>query len=167
MAVGSWQGRCSYPLCGIGVDSVGSGTVKALNFCLNEHACRLKDKPEAGSVEQAYHYSAKTWSETEASEHCQDHSGNFEAENEKLKAAIAEATKTLTAYVEREREAAIKSILEKTTLGKDELEKLDLTQLRLIEKGVDNVKGTVKSVRSAGAGDSEDTRLTIGCLYHK
>jgi hypothetical protein len=92
----------------------------------------------------------------------------LEAENEKLKATMIEATKTLTAYVEKEREAAIKSILEKTTLAKDELEKLDLAQLRLIQKGADNVKGTVKSVRSAGATTSEDeNRLTVGCLYHK
>jgi len=92
----------------------------------------------------------------------------LEAENEKLKATITEATKTLTAYVERERETAIKSILEKTTISKDELEKLDLTQLRLIEKGVDNVKGTVKNVRSAGNAQCEgENRLTVGCLYHR
>jgi outer membrane protein TolC len=92
----------------------------------------------------------------------------LEAENEKLKAAMTQATKTLTAYVERERETAIKTILEKTTLSKDELEKLDLTQLRLIEKGVDNVKGTVKNVRSARATTGEDeNRLTVGSLYHR
>ncbi|MEM3356568.1 MAG: hypothetical protein QW166_01940 [Candidatus Bathyarchaeia archaeon] len=92
----------------------------------------------------------------------------LEAENEKLKVTITEATKTLTAYVEREREAAIKSILEKTTLSKDELEKLDLLQLRLIEKGVDSIKGTVKNVRSAGTATGEgENRLTVGCLYHK
>jgi molecular chaperone GrpE (heat shock protein) len=92
----------------------------------------------------------------------------LEAENEKLKATMTEATKTLTAYVEKEREAAIKSILEKTVLSKDELEKLDLSQLRLVQKGIDSVKGTVKNVRSAGAVTSEDeNRLTVGCLYHK
>ena len=90
----------------------------------------------------------------------------LEAENEKLKTTMTEATKTLTAYVEKEREAAIKSIMEKTTLSKDELEKLDLAQLRLIQKGADNVKGTVKNVRSAGA-TTEDNRLTVGCLYHR
>ena len=91
----------------------------------------------------------------------------LEAENGKLKATMTEATKTLTAYVEREREAAIKSIMEKTTLSKDELEKLDLAQLRLIQKGADTIKGTVKNVRSAGADTTEDNRLTVGCLYHK
>jgi len=40
------------------------------------------------------------------------------AENEKLKTTMTEATKTLTAYVEKEREATIKSIMEKTTLSK-------------------------------------------------
>jgi hypothetical protein len=91
----------------------------------------------------------------------------LEAENEKLKTTMTEATKTLTAYVEKEKEAAIKAILEKTTLSKDELEKLDLAQLRLVQKGIDSVKGTVKNVRSAGVGDSEENRLTVGCLYHK
>jgi prefoldin subunit 5 len=92
----------------------------------------------------------------------------LEAENEKLKATMAEATKTLTAYVEKEREAAIKTILDKTTISKNELEKLDLTQLRLIEKGINSVKGTVKNIRSAGANTSEDENtLTVGCLYHK
>jgi hypothetical protein len=85
MAVGSWHGRCSYPLCGIGVD-----TLKGADPYPNEHSCRLKDpetlnivgngerkrndktyrvifgkpkdKPEAGSVEQAYRYPVKTWS---------------------------------------------------------------------------------------------------------
>jgi hypothetical protein len=101
VAVGSWQGRCSYPLCGIGVD-----TLKGADPYPNEHSCRLKDpetlnivgsgerkhngktyrviygkpkdKPEAGSVEQAYRYPIKTWNETEARKHCQDHGGNFE-----------------------------------------------------------------------------------------
>jgi len=101
VAVGSWQGRCSYPLCGIGVD-----TLKGADPYPNEHACRLrepetldivgsgerkhngktyrviygkpKDKPDAGSVEQAYRYPVKTWSEAEARKHCQDHGGNFE-----------------------------------------------------------------------------------------
>jgi prefoldin subunit 5 len=92
----------------------------------------------------------------------------LEAENEKLKTTMTEATKTLTAYVERERELAIKSILEKSTLSKEELEKLDLAQLRLVQKGIDSVKGTVKNVRSAGATIGEgENRLTVGCLYHK
>jgi hypothetical protein len=101
VAVGSWQGRCSYPLCGIGVD-----TLKGADPYLNEHSCRLrdpetlnivgsgerkhngktyrviygkpKDKPEAGSVEQAYRYPVKTWNEAEARKHCQDHGGSFE-----------------------------------------------------------------------------------------
>jgi hypothetical protein len=102
VAVGSWQGRCSYPLCGIGVD-----TLKGADPYPNEHACRLrepetlnivgsgerkhngktyrviygkpKEKPEAGSVEQAYRYPVKTWNEAEARKHCQDHGGNFES----------------------------------------------------------------------------------------
>jgi len=38
----------------------------------------------------------------------------LEAENEKLKQAIAEAMQTLSVYVEKEKEAAIKAILEKS-----------------------------------------------------
>ena len=103
VAVGSWTGRCSYPLCGIGID----GKLKGANPYPNEHSCRLRDpetldivgsgerkhngktyrvifgkpkgKPEAGSVEQAYRYPVETWSEDEARNHCQDHGGNFEA----------------------------------------------------------------------------------------
>ena len=102
VAVGSWQGRCSYPLCGIGVDN----KLKGANPYPNEHSCRLrnpetldivgsgerkhngktyrvifgkpKDKPNAGSVEQAYRYPVETWSESEARKHCQAHRGTFE-----------------------------------------------------------------------------------------
>jgi len=91
----------------------------------------------------------------------------LEAENEKLKATMTEATNTLTAYVEKEKEAAIKSILEKANLCEDELKKLDLAQLKLVQKSIDSVKGSVKNIRSAGAGNTEDTGLTVGCLYHK
>jgi hypothetical protein len=101
VAVGSWQGRCSYPACGIGLNThVGA------NPYPNEHACRLRDpktldivgsgtrqhngktyriifgkpkgKPEAGSIEQAYRYPIKIWSEAEAREHCKAHGGTFE-----------------------------------------------------------------------------------------
>jgi len=102
VAVGDWTGRCSYPACGIGVD-----TLKGADPYQNEHACRLRDpdtlnvvgsgerehngktyrviygKPkgekDAGSVEQAYRYPDKTWTEAEARKHCQDHDGTFEA----------------------------------------------------------------------------------------
>jgi hypothetical protein len=103
VAVGSWTGRCSYPLCGIGIN----GKLKGANPYPNEHSCRLRDpetldivgsgerkhngktyrviygKPkgekEAGSVEQAYRYPVETWSEAEARSHCKDHGGSFEA----------------------------------------------------------------------------------------
>jgi hypothetical protein len=102
VAVGSWTGRCSYPLCGIGID----GKLKGANPYPNEHSCRLKDpetlnivgsgerkhdgktyrvifgKPkgeeDAGSVEQAYRYPVESWSEGEARKHCQAHDGRFE-----------------------------------------------------------------------------------------
>jgi hypothetical protein len=103
VAVGSWTGRCSYPLCGIGID----GKLKGANPYPNEHSCRLRDpetldivgsserkhngktyrviygKPKgeekAGSVEQAYRYPVETWSESEARNHCKNHGGSFEA----------------------------------------------------------------------------------------
>jgi hypothetical protein len=101
VAVGDWLGRCSYPACGIGVDAL-----KGADPYPNEHACRLRDpdtldivgsgehehngktyrviygKPkgekDAGSLEQAYRYPVKTWTEAEARNHCQDHEGTFE-----------------------------------------------------------------------------------------
>jgi hypothetical protein len=70
----------------------------------NEHACRLIDpktlkmvgsqdrkhegktyrilfgvKPDGGSVEQAYRYPIKGWTEAAAAAHCKDHKGSFEA----------------------------------------------------------------------------------------
>lgn len=102
VAVGSWQGRCNYPVCGIGIN----GKLKGANPYPNEHACRLRDpgtldivgseerkhngktyrvifgkpkgKPKAGSVEQAYRYPVKSWSESEAHKHCKAHDGSFE-----------------------------------------------------------------------------------------
>ena len=91
----------------------------------------------------------------------------LEAENEKLKATMAEATKTLAGYVEKEKEVAIKNIIQKANFSEDELKKLDLPQLKLMQKTVDSVKGTVKNIRSAGEGNSEESGLTVGCLYHK
>jgi hypothetical protein len=101
VAVGSWRGRCSYPLCGIGVD-----TLRGADPYPNEHSCRLRDpktldivgsgerkhdgksyrviygKPkgekDAGSVEQAYRYPVEIWSEAEARKHCEAHDGSFE-----------------------------------------------------------------------------------------
>lgn len=66
----------------------------------------------------------------------------LETENEKLRATIAEAMNTLTAYVEKERQATVRQILEKANLCEDELEKLDLSQLKLLLKGIDSVRGT-------------------------
>jgi len=91
----------------------------------------------------------------------------LENENEKLKATMAEATKTLTAYVEKEKESAVKAILEKANLCEEELKKLDLAQLKLVLKSVDSVKGTVKNIRSAGAEGRSESGLTVGDLFHK
>jgi chromosome segregation ATPase len=91
----------------------------------------------------------------------------LEAENEKLKTAIAEATETLVGYVEKEKEAAIKDILEKANFCEDELKRLDLAQLKLVQKSVNSVKGTVKNIRSAGAEGRSESGLTVGDLYHK
>ena len=91
----------------------------------------------------------------------------FEAENEKLRQTITEAMQTLTAYVEREKQAAIKDILQKANFSEDELKRLDLAQLKLVQKSVDSVKGTVKNIRSAGPEGRSDSGLTVGDLYHK
>jgi hypothetical protein len=91
----------------------------------------------------------------------------LESENEKLKTAIAEATETLVGYVEKEKEAAIRDILEKANFSEDELKRLDLAQLKLVLKAVNNVKGTVKNIRSAGAEGRSESGLTVGDLYHK
>jgi len=91
----------------------------------------------------------------------------LEAENEKLKKTIEEAMQTLAGYVEKEKEAAIKDILEKANFCEDELKKLDLAQLKLVQKSVNSVKGTVKNIRSAGAEGRSDSGLTVGDLYHK
>ena len=91
----------------------------------------------------------------------------FEAENQKLRQTIAEALQTLTAYVEKEKQTAIKDILEKANFSEDELKRLDLAQLKLVQKSVDSVKGTVKNIRSAGAEGRSESGLTVGDLYHK
>lgn len=92
----------------------------------------------------------------------------LEAENERLRQALGEAGDTLKAYVEKEKAIAIKQILEKANWNREELERLDLPQLKLIQKSIDSVKGTVKNIRSAGAGSSKrDSGLTVGDLYHK
>jgi predicted RNase H-like nuclease (RuvC/YqgF family) len=91
----------------------------------------------------------------------------LEAENERLRETIGKAEDTLKAYVNHERNVAIKSILDKTNWSKDELEKMDLPSLRLILKAVDSVKGTVKNIRSVASSTTENSKLTVGCLYHK
>jgi predicted RNase H-like nuclease (RuvC/YqgF family) len=89
------------------------------------------------------------------------------SENQKLRKTLDEASKTLQLYVDREKEATIKVIMEKANWSKDELEKMDLPTLRLIVKAVDSVKGTVKNIRSAATTQTKDSGLTVGCLYHK
>jgi len=92
----------------------------------------------------------------------------LDAENQKLRQTLDEASKTLKVYVDREKDATVRAIMEKANWGKDELDKMDLPQLKLVEKAVDSAKGTVKNIRSAGATTSKDEqKLTVGCLYHK
>jgi len=92
----------------------------------------------------------------------------LDGENQKLRKTLDEASKTLKVYVDREKEATVKAIMEKADWSKDELDKMELPQLKLILKAVDSAKGTVKNIRSAGAAASEDeNKLTVGCLYHK
>jgi predicted RNase H-like nuclease (RuvC/YqgF family) len=91
----------------------------------------------------------------------------LDEENSKLRKTLDEASKTLQVYVDREKEATIKAIMEKANWSKDELNKMDLPALRLILKAVDSVKGTVKNIRSVATAETKDNALTVGCLYHK
>jgi len=92
----------------------------------------------------------------------------LDTENQKLRQTLDEASKVLKAYVDREKEATIKAIMEKANWNKEDLDKMDLPQLKLVEKAIDSAKGTVKNIRSAGAEASEsEGKLTVGCLYHK
>lgn len=92
----------------------------------------------------------------------------LDSENQKLRETLDEASRTLKVYVDREKEATIKTIMDKADWNKDDLEKMDLPQLKLIAKAVDSVKGTVKNIRSAvSAANEDENKLTVGCLYHK
>ena len=94
----------------------------------------------------------------------------LDSENQKLRQTLDEASKTLKVYVDREKDATIKAIMEKSNWNKDELDKMELPTLRLILTAVDSVKGTVKNIRSAVAVSStseDENKLTVGCLYHK
>jgi len=92
----------------------------------------------------------------------------LDSENQKLRMTIDEASNTLKVYVDREKDATIRAIMEKANWSREELDEMELPQLKLVEKAVDSAKGTVKNIRSAGATTSEDEqKLTVGCLYHK
>lgn len=92
----------------------------------------------------------------------------LEEENQRLRETIGKAEDTLKSYVKRERKTAIEAILEKSNWSKDELEKLDLSQLKLIQKTFDRAKGSFKSIRSAGStADRGKGALTVGDLYRK
>ena len=91
----------------------------------------------------------------------------LEAENQKLRETLEKGTATLEMEIEEQKAVAIKTITEKTNFSKDELEKMKLPALRLILKTIGSAKGTVKNIRSAGAGSTGQSKLTVGDLYHK
>ena len=91
----------------------------------------------------------------------------LEAENQKLRETLEKGTATLEMEIEEQKAVAIKTITEKTNFSKDELEKMKLPALRLILKTIGSAKGTVKNIRSAGAGNAGQSSLTVGDLYHK
>ena len=92
----------------------------------------------------------------------------LEAENQKLRETLEKGTATLEMEIEEQKAVAIKTITEKTNFSKDELEKMKLPALRLILKTIGSAKGTVKNIRSAGAGSNAgQSKLTVGDLYHK
>jgi uncharacterized coiled-coil protein SlyX len=91
----------------------------------------------------------------------------------KLKDTLAKAGDALQEEINKQKNVLVDEILALTDIDKEELEKLDLKQLRLIHKALSNVKTqgdkdktTVKTVRSAATSRKEDT-LTVGNLYHK
>jgi predicted RNase H-like nuclease (RuvC/YqgF family) len=53
----------------------------------------------------------------------------LDGENQKLRQVLNEASKTLKVYVDREKEAAIKAIMERADWNKDELDKMELSYL--------------------------------------
>jgi hypothetical protein len=94
---------------------VGSGERKHNGKTYRVIFGKPKDKPEAGSVEQAYRYPAKTWGEAEARKHCQEHGGNFEPATreegdtaEKKQDEESEREKLRKAAEEREKKYGIK-----------------------------------------------------------
>lgn len=88
-------------------------------------------------------------------------------ENEKLRQALEKGAETLEREIEEQKAAAIDVIVEKTSFCKDELRKMELPALRLILRTIDSAKGTVKGIKSAGAGEKGSGSLTVGDLYHK
>jgi predicted nuclease with TOPRIM domain len=91
----------------------------------------------------------------------------------KLKDTLAKAGDALQGEINKQKNVLVSEILALTDIDKEELEKLDLKQLRLIHKALSNVKTqgekdktTVKTVRSAATSGKENT-LTVGNLYHK
>lgn len=92
----------------------------------------------------------------------------LEEENQKLREALEKGVETLETEIEEQKAVAIKTITAKTNFSKDELQKMKLPALRLILKTIDSSKGTVKNIRSAGAGSGAgQSKLTVGDLYHK
>lgn len=91
----------------------------------------------------------------------------LEEENAKLREALEKGVETLEEEIEEQKAVAIKTITAKTSFSKAELEKMKLPALRLILKTIDSAKGTVKNIRSAGAGSGGQSGLTVGDLYHK
>lgn len=91
----------------------------------------------------------------------------LEEENQRLREALEKGVETLEEEIEEQKVAAIKTITEKTSFSKAELGKMNLKALRLILKTIDSAKGTVKNIRSAGAGSTGQSSLTVGDLYHK
>jgi predicted RNase H-like nuclease (RuvC/YqgF family) len=93
----------------------------------------------------------------------------LEAENQKLREALEKGADALEREIEQQKAAAIDGITQKTKFTKDELQKMKLPALRLIQKTIDSAKGTFKNIRSRGssADDKDSGSLTVGDLYHK
>lgn len=167
LAAGDFEGRCAYPSCGIGVDSI-----IGLDPYPNEHACRLRDpktldivgsewrkhkgkryrvifgkpkgKPNAPSVEQAYRYPTKEWSEAEAREHCKNHKGEFhpasgskdtkESKESKKKMQVHREKCEPARRTEDMKVADAKDLLKSTKKGKTESADALIAQIKALVK---------------------------------
>jgi len=77
----------------------------------------------------------------------------------------------LAVFEQAEKDKLIKDIQEKSkkeSWTEDELKELEIDQLKLVLKAVDNVeRSRFKGIQPGGSAAAPDNKLTVGDLYHK